>query len=288
MNMYQLNCFITVCRYMSFTKAASQLVITQQGISKIISHMEEELQVPLFHRHNSTLELTEYGALLLNSGIKILREYNSVTEQLAAIRAKNSASLTVYIPTGMMHVFPVDMFSAFRELHRHVFVVLQQAADTECENALVTGKADVAFCALPLDKEVFTVHVKKTYPVYFLVSKKNPLSKNKSITANQLKNERFITIDADNKSGGGFVDRCRKAGFAPNVYMRASDTQLIYKLCRENEGMSFYLGEPAEIPDGVAIIPEEPPNTWDVGLATLAYRKPSDEVEEFIRFFKHW
>ena len=84
------------------------------------------------------------------------------------------------------------------------------------------------------------------------------------------------------------MDRCRKAGFVPNVYMRASDTQLIYKLCRENEGMSFYLGEPAEIPDGVAIIPEEPPNTWDVGLATLAYRKPSDEVEEFIRFFKHW
>ena len=44
--MYQLKCYITVCRYMSFTKAANQLLITQQGISKIISRMEEELDVP--------------------------------------------------------------------------------------------------------------------------------------------------------------------------------------------------------------------------------------------------
>ena len=91
MNMYQLKCYITVCRYMSFTKAANQLLITQQGISKIISRMEEELDVPLFVRQNMKLELTDYGKLFLNSAIGILREYNSVTEQLAQMREQNVA-----------------------------------------------------------------------------------------------------------------------------------------------------------------------------------------------------
>lgn len=286
--MYQLKCYITVCRYMSFTKAANQLLITQQGISKIISRMEEELDVPLFVRQNMKLELTDYGKLFLNSALGILREYNSVTEQIAQMREQNVASLNIYIPTGMMNVFPLDSFSRFRDNYPEINLNLQQAADTECENALVSGKADVAFCTMPVDPNVFTVHATKSQPVYFLVSRKNPLSHCKTLSAAQLRDEQFITIDAENKCGEGFVSRCAQAGFTPKVYMRSSDTHLIVELCRENAGISFYIGEPVDIPEGVAVIPEEPMNTWDVGLVTLAYRKPTKPVEEFIEFFKDW
>lgn len=288
MNMYQLKCYITVCRYMSFTKAANQLLITQQGISKIISRMEEELDVPLFVRQNMKLELTDYGKLFLNSALGILREYNSVTEQLAQMREQNVASLNIYLPTGMMHVFPIDAFSRFRDSYPEINLNLQQAADIECENALVSGKADVAFCAMPVDTNVFTVHATKSQPVYFLVSRKNPLSRCRTINVSQLRDEQFITIDADNKCGDGFVSRCEQAGFTPKVYMRTADTHLIGELCRENAGISFYIGEPVDIPEGVAVIPEDPMNTWDVGIVTLAYRKPSKLAEEFISFFKNW
>lgn len=288
MNMYQLKCYITVCRYMSFTKAANQLLITQQGISKIISRMEEELDVTLFVRQNMKLELTDYGKLFLNSALGILREYNSVTEQLAQMREQNVASLNIYLPTGMMHVFPIDAFSRFRDSYPEINLNLQQAADIECENALVSGKADVAFCAMPVDTNVFTVHATKSQPVYFLVSRKNPLSRCKTINVSQLRDEQFITIDADNKCGDGFVLRCEQAGFTPKVYMRTADTHLIGELCRENAGISFYIGEPVDIPEGVAVIPEDPMNTWDVGIVTLAYRKPSKLAEEFISFFKNW
>lgn len=288
MNMYQLKCYITVCRYMSFTKAANQLLITQQGISKIISRMEEELDVPLFVRQNMKLELTDYGKLFLNSALGILREYNSVTEQLAQMREQNVASLNIYLPTGMMHVFPIDAFSRFRDSYPEINLNLQQAADIECENALVSGKADVAFCAMPVDTNVFTVHATKSQPVYFLVSRKNPLSRCRTINVSQLRDEQFITIDADNKCGDGFVSRCEQAGFTPKVYMRTADTHLIGELCRENAGISFYIGDPVDIPEGVAVIPEDPMNTWDVGIVTLAYRKPSKLAEEFISFFKNW
>lgn len=286
--MYQLKCYITVCRYMSFTKAANQLLITQQGISKIISRMEEELDVPLFVRQNMKLELTDYGKLFLNSAIGILREYNSVTEQLAQMREQNVASLNIYLPTGMMHVFSLDAFSRFRDSYLEINLNLQQASDIECENALVSGKADVAFCAMPVDTNVFTVHATKSQPVYFLVSRKNPLSRCRTINVSQLRDEQFITIDADNKCGDGFVSRCEQAGFTPKVYMRTADTHLIGELCRENAGISFYIGEPVDIPEGVAVIPEDPMNTWDVGIVTLAYRKPSKLAEEFISFFRNW
>lgn len=188
----------------------------------------------------------------------------------------------------MMHVFTLDAFSRFRDSYPEINLNLQQASDIECENALVSGKADVAFCAMPVDTNVFTVHATKSQPVYFLVSRKNPLSRCRTINVSQLRDEQFITIDADNKCGDGFVSRCEQAGYTPKVYMRTADTHLIGELCRENAGISFYIGEPVDIPEGVAVIPEDPMNTWDVGIVTLAYRKPSKLAEEFISFFKNW
>ena len=273
---------------MSFTKAANQMIVSQQGISKIIGRMEEELSVPLFIRENAKLELTEYGKLLLNSALRIVGEYNSVIEQISNIQGKNKAVLNVYIPTGMINVFPLDHFDVFRQLHPEMNINLHQASDIQCESALASGKADVAFCALPIDTEVFTVHVMKQLPVYFLISTDNPLSVCNKIHVSQLQDEQFITIDEHNKCGEGFNTRCQKAGFVPNIIMRSSDTQLIYNLCQKNAGISFYIGEPASMPEGVTLIPEDPPNVWEVGLVTLTYRKPSKEAKEFIDFFKQW
>lgn len=288
MNVYQLNCFITVCRYMSLTRAAKQLVISQQGVSKIITRMENELGVPLFIRHNSKLELTSYGKLLLNSAMVMLREYNSLTEKIEEMKARDSQTLNIYLPTGMRNVFPFDTMDAFLQLHPQINVNLQQAPDTECENALVSGKADVAFCTLPLNTDMFTIYAQKSQPVYFLVSKNNPLAKFESLNVSQLRKERFITIDAENKCGDDFVARCEKAGFMPNVYMRTSDIQLIYELCQKNNGISFLVGEPADIPENLSVIPEDPPNVWEVALATLTYHTPSEAAQEFIDFFRSW
>lgn len=50
MTFTQINCFVTVAREQSFTKAASILYVSQPAISKSISRLEEELGFPLFDR----------------------------------------------------------------------------------------------------------------------------------------------------------------------------------------------------------------------------------------------
>lgn len=288
MNMYQLNCFITVCRFMSFTRAADTLVITQQGISKIISRMEEEIGVPLFTRRNSKLELTEYGKLFLSSSLSILREYNSVIEQLNMMRSKADAGLNLYIPSGMMNVFPLERIESFGKDHPEINLKLFQTADVECENALISGAADLAFCTLPLDPKVFTIHQEKTFPVYFMLSRYHPLAQYHELSVSQLRRERFITIDSANKCGDDFNARCRKAGFSPITFMRTSDMHLIYDLCQKNAGISFHIGNAQDVPEDLLLIPETPENVWHVGLATLSVRKPSPQVELFLSYFENW
>jgi DNA-binding transcriptional LysR family regulator len=46
----QLRNFLTICEEKSISKAAERLFISQQGLSKSIKQLEQELQVPLFFR----------------------------------------------------------------------------------------------------------------------------------------------------------------------------------------------------------------------------------------------
>lgn len=64
MELKQLSYFIQIINDKSFSQAAKNLYLTQQAVSKAIRNLEEELGVPLFYRHASGLELTEYGIIL--------------------------------------------------------------------------------------------------------------------------------------------------------------------------------------------------------------------------------
>jgi DNA-binding transcriptional LysR family regulator len=48
----------------SFTHAGEQLGLSQSAVSRQVSALEQELNVPLFHRHARGLILTEQGDLL--------------------------------------------------------------------------------------------------------------------------------------------------------------------------------------------------------------------------------
>ena len=55
----------------SFTRAADSLGLSQSAISRQIGALEEDLGMPLFHRHARGLVLTEQGELLLEAAHEI-------------------------------------------------------------------------------------------------------------------------------------------------------------------------------------------------------------------------
>lgn len=204
------------------------------------------------------------------------------------MRAEREVTLTMCIPAGMMHVFPFDIINRFNDNYPDININVLQLSDLECEEALISGGADIGFCTLPVDTSVFTVHRAHSEPVLFMISEKNPLSRCGELAVEQLKNEKFITIDANNKCGDGFIRRCEQAGFTPKVFMRTSDTQLITELCRKNAGISFFIGQPRENLPGICLVPESGGNSWDVGLVTSALRRPSPLLRKLITYFNDW
>lgn len=58
-----VQCMVSAGRLKSFTKAAEELFMTRQAVSRQIAHLEKELGARLFHRTTGKVELTPVGEL---------------------------------------------------------------------------------------------------------------------------------------------------------------------------------------------------------------------------------
>lgn len=84
---HRLKVFKEVALTKSFTQAAQRLNLSQPAVSKTIKKLEEEYDVNLFERKESSIALTESGVLLLKYTEKILGLYRELQEELSGDQA---------------------------------------------------------------------------------------------------------------------------------------------------------------------------------------------------------
>ena len=59
---YQLECFMILAQRLNFTQAAEELFMAQPALSRLISALEQELDIQLFYRNSRSVTLTPAGA----------------------------------------------------------------------------------------------------------------------------------------------------------------------------------------------------------------------------------
>lgn len=105
MRIESLAMFLAVIDAGSIRKASNELYITQQGLSRVIQHLESELGTLLFHRSNKRVMVTESGKLLEKYAREIVSKRDIFLEELASLNAEKDREfaerLTVLImPMG--------------------------------------------------------------------------------------------------------------------------------------------------------------------------------------------
>ena len=100
--------FIELARAGSFNKAAQRSFITQQGLNKAISTLEDELGMKLVERTHAGVELTAAGKLFLGHAQTIFDDYKDMMDALYELSLKEggnaenaSADLVIYASAYM-------------------------------------------------------------------------------------------------------------------------------------------------------------------------------------------
>ena len=76
------------------TKAAQELHVAQPSLSRTISMLEDELKVKLFNRKGKSIELNEYGIIVLNHTNRILKEHADQA-QAARVISRDQALISL-------------------------------------------------------------------------------------------------------------------------------------------------------------------------------------------------
>src|SRR5437868_2515840 len=82
MDFSSLDCFLTIAREKSITKASQLLHITQPALTSKIKKLENEIGAQLLERSRQGVKLTIEGTHFLTKALKISYEYNQVYEEI--------------------------------------------------------------------------------------------------------------------------------------------------------------------------------------------------------------
>ena len=145
----------------SFTHASGHLQMSQSAVSRQVSALEEEVGVPLFHRHARGLILTEQGELLYRTATEVMLQLDSVQTKLVDMKDKPSGRLRVNTTVGLGSSWLTSRINEFIDLYPDVHLELLLTDD---ELDLGMREADVGIrLRLPsqsdlIQRRLFTVH----------------------------------------------------------------------------------------------------------------------------------
>ncbi|MFI5012281.1 MAG: LysR family transcriptional regulator [Hyphomicrobiales bacterium] len=157
----RLRIFCAAAEVGSFTHAGDMLELSQSAVSRQIAALEEEVGVPLFHRHARGLILTEPGETLFRTALEMKLKIETARARLVDTREKPNGQLriTTTIGLGTYWLTPRlgEFLDAFPEIRVELLLI-----DEELDLAM--RQADVAIrLRLPVQSDLvqrrlFTVH----------------------------------------------------------------------------------------------------------------------------------
>jgi LysR family transcriptional regulator for bpeEF and oprC len=109
MDLNALRLLVKVAETRSFTRAASDLGLTQSGLSRAISRLEQQLGVRLLQRNTRSVSLTPDGRVLVERATPLLAELAQTRDLLLDRRDSPSGVLKISTPSlyGRKVVMPV-------------------------------------------------------------------------------------------------------------------------------------------------------------------------------------
>ncbi|MEI7713748.1 MAG: LysR family transcriptional regulator [Rhodospirillales bacterium] len=157
----KLRVFHAVAEAGSFTHAGDTLNLSQSAVSRQISALEENLQVPLFHRHARGLILTEQGESLNRTVREVFAKLAMTEALLTESKEKPAGRLKVTTTVGFGSSWLAPRLQGFLEAYPDVSVSLL-LDDGELDLAM--READVAIRMHPpkqpdlVQRHLMTMH----------------------------------------------------------------------------------------------------------------------------------
>lgn len=145
MELYQLRSFITVAREGHLTRAANRLHVSQPAVSAHVKALEEELDLPLFVRTPTGMELTADGKQLSAQAAKILQEVDAFIRLGERLSAQPSGILRIGLNRSAEFLRISPLYQQLHSSCPKLEIILQQLVSGTIVRMIKTQELDCGF-----------------------------------------------------------------------------------------------------------------------------------------------
>jgi LysR family transcriptional regulator, cyn operon transcriptional activator len=223
MELRHLRYFVALAEYLSFTKAADRVHVTQSTLSHQIRQLEEELGQPLFDRIGKRVVTTEAGELFLAFATRALKE---VDLGIAMLKPGGSG-LTGEVRIGATHTFNIGLIpecvAQFLVRHPTVRVRIDELPADQIGAKLHAGELDLGIAYKPSGPTDLWFEPLYNEEMVLVVSDTHPLAGRKRIRMVELHQQRLVLMP-DYFSTRTLLDECFKASGAEPIVVAEMST----------------------------------------------------------------
>lgn len=140
---FRLKVFYTVANRLSFTKAATELFITQPAVSKHIQELEEQYKIKLFDRNGSKISLTTGGEILLKHTQNVFEIYREIDFDMSTLINERQGLLRLGASTTISQYIIPPLLARFHQKLQDVKVNLLNGNTEQIEKALLNKEIEI-------------------------------------------------------------------------------------------------------------------------------------------------
>src|SRR6218665_3032176 len=190
---FRLKVFYTVALRLNFTKAATELYITQPAVSKHIQELEETYKTKLFERNGSKIALTPAGKILLKYTKSIFDIYREIDFEMSSFNKERQGLLRLGASTTISQYIISPVLASFHHKQKDIKVNLLNGNTEQIENALINKEIEIGIVEGQSKNQSIKYIPFLKDELVLVCNSNNPFVRQNEISLNDLKSMKFIT-----------------------------------------------------------------------------------------------
>ena len=236
LNLYKI--FLAVADYKSFSKAASNLYITQPAVSYAIKTLEENLNTKLFIRKYNQSILTKEGEILISH---IKKAYNNILIGEKLIQDSHNlifGDINIGVPTHIGTTLVMPKICEFHKLHPNIKFHILSKSTNSMINLLENNSLDFIIDSFPIENtnKITLVNLNRCKTCF--VSKNNL---KESITKDNYMNFDFILPNKSTSNRLMFDELLLKQEIKILPSVESYSTEMAVQFVKEDFGIAWLL-----------------------------------------------
>lgn len=179
--------FYFAAKLKSISKAAEELYITQPAVSQSIKQLEDKLGGQLFFRTTKGIKLTDEGAVLYKYIEQAYSFILTAESKFSEMQNLMSGEIKIGASDTLCKYYLLTYLEKFNIAYPHINIQVTNRTTQETINLLKSGKVDLGFINLPIEKDTHLI-IKETLSLQdcFVVGEKYKFLAKEKISINEL------------------------------------------------------------------------------------------------------